>query len=333
MISKRKIDQIGDELKKGSSISSSDFNALLTWRNSFSTTLDYYFSKLNSKINKNDIILVARRLKRIESIKIKLQRFSTMRLSTLQDIAGLRVVLKNESALEKAYTQLRTLPDKHSLKKIDNYHNSPKSDGYRGVHLIYHTDHSILVEVQLRTELQHIWATAVEIYGELQGTSFKTGDGEEEWREFFKLLSSYFAMKEDCEPLEEHLTLSKKRLHSRLKKHIAKLKVIEQLNATTNNVEIIVKKHNKTGRQGRYAILELDLKENITRIEIFNKKDINKAIEIYTQKELDLKDSHSKNIVFVNIEDIEKIQKSYPNYFLNTQKLLEILSKIILNSF
>lgn len=333
MVSKRKIDKIGDILKEKESLDASDLNQLLEWRNSFSSTLDYYFSKLKVKIDKNDAILFARRLKRIESIQIKLKRFSTMRLSTLQDIAGLRVILKNEIGLNKAYTNLRVQSGKHKIKKVDDYHNRPKKDGYRGIHLIYQTENSILVEVQLRTELEHIWSTAVETYGELQQASFKTGEGDEKWKEFFKLLSSYFALKENSNPLEEHLKLSNKKILSNLKKYIRDLKVIEKLNAATNNVEVVLNKHNKTGRMGRYALVELDIKNSKTTVEIFNKKDVDKAIQIYTEKELGYKENDSKNIVFVNIDDIENIKKSFPNYFLDTHKLLEILSKIILNEF
>ena len=90
-------------------------------------------------------------------------------------------------------------------------------------------------------------------------------------------------------------------------------------------------KHNKVGRMGRYAIIELDLISKTTQVEFFNKKDVRKAIDIYTQKELELSDDDKKNIVFVNVDDVDRIESSYPNYFLNTGKLLEILSKIVLD--
>ena len=142
------------------------------------------------------VLTLARRLKRIESIQVKLKRFRTMRLSTLQDVAGLRLVLKDEKSLLEAFSDLRGLQTRHRLKRLDDYHNNPKEDGYRGIHLVYQGGDSSMVEVQLRTELEHIWATAVETYGELQNTSFKTGEGQSDWKEFFALLSSYFAIKE-----------------------------------------------------------------------------------------------------------------------------------------
>ncbi|MCK5884662.1 MAG: hypothetical protein KAG61_13310 [Bacteriovoracaceae bacterium] len=333
MISKRKIDQIGELLKKQKSLSGLELSELLEWRNSFSAPLDYYANKLRAKLSDKSIIAIARRLKRIESIKIKLKRFKTMRLSTLQDVAGLRVIFDSQNALTKAYIDLRGLSTKHTLKRVDDYHNAPKEDGYRGIHLIYQTTDSNQIEIQLRTELEHIWSTAVESYGELQSTSFKTGEGDSEWKEFFTLLSSYFAIKEQCSPTKEHSKLSNLQIQSKLKKSIKGLKVIERLNAATNSIQIIVNKQNEFGRLGKYALLELDTRKNTTSVDIYNKKDVSKAIEIYTQKELSFTGDESKNIVFVNIENIEKIQESYPNYFLDTKKLLGILSKIVLNEF
>ncbi|OUR97391.1 hypothetical protein A9Q84_13785 [Halobacteriovorax marinus] len=331
MISKKRIDRIGEKLKAEKNLNSEELAQLLQWRDGFSTTLDYYFKKISIKTDEKERVTLSRRLKRIDSIKIKLKRFKTMRLSTLQDIAGLRVVVKSKNALDEALTALRILPDKHTLKKLDNYTSAPKNDGYRGVHLIYQNKKSDLIEVQLRTDLQHIWATAVETYGELQNTSFKTGEGDKQWKDFFSLLSSYFAILENSTPLDIHLKLSKKKLKTQLKKIIKDLKVIERLNATTNSIQVIVNKQNETGRMGKYAILELDLKEKTTTIDVYTKKNVTKAIKIYTEKELNYKDNEFKNIVFVNIEDVEKIQKSYPNYFLDTRNLLKILSQIVLD--
>lgn len=108
MISNSKIDKIGDLLKKENSLKSSDLKILLDWRNSFSPILDYYYKKLKKNINQNNAVVLARRLKRIESIQIKLRRFKTMRLSTLQDVAGVRAILKNEQLLLSVFGKLRS---------------------------------------------------------------------------------------------------------------------------------------------------------------------------------------------------------------------------------
>lgn len=333
MVSKRRIDKIGDSLKKGEPLNEETYQQLLDWRNGFLKTLDYYHQKLKAKLDQDEVISLSRRLKRIDSIQIKLKRFETMRLSTLQDIAGLRVVLRESEELSRFFATLRGLQTRHKLKRLDDYHNNPKEDGYRGMHLVYHAEDSGMVEIQLRTELEHIWATAVETYGTLQNTSFKTGGGDDKWKEFFALLSSYFAMKENCKPVAAHQKLSQKQIRSRLKKSMKSLKVIERLNASTNSVEVAVSKHNESGRKGKYALLELNLKKQQTNVELFTKKDANEAIQIYTQREMETRGDSSVNVVLVNIEDLKNIERSYPNYFLNTKKLLEILAKITLEEF
>ena len=330
MLSNRQIDKLGEKLQSNNSLSASELKDLLEWRNSFSPILDYYHLRLKDKIDSDGVIAIAKRIKRIESIKIKLKRFYTMRLCTLQDIAGLRVILENKEKLEKAFTSLRNAESKNKLKRLDDYHYRPKDDGYRGIHLVFENSNKKMVEIQLRTELQHIWATAVEVYGILQEVSFKTGEGSSSWKDFFKLLGTYFAIKEGCTPLKKHEKLSKRQIISKLKKSIKELKVIERLNAATNSIEIVVKKRGK-GRFGKYALLELDYKNGITNIEIFTKKEVSKAIKEYTRKELSIEEKDGKNIVFVNIESVEEVQTTYPNYFLDTKKLLRILSKILLN--
>ncbi len=72
------------------------------------------------------------------------------------------------------------------------------------------------------------------MFGTLENTSFKTGDGPREWKEFFKLLSSKFAQKEGSPVLEEHEIYTTSTLHSRLVSQIRKLNIIEQLNAYTS---------------------------------------------------------------------------------------------------
>lgn len=134
-----------------------------------------------------------------------------MRLSTLQDVAGVRAILKNEQLLLSVFGKLRSQSTKNKLKRLDNYHSHPKSDGYRGIHLVYQNSNSYMIEIQLRTELQHIWTTAVEVYGELQHTSFKTGEGDKNWKNFFLLFSSYFAIKENCSPVKEYEKKSEKK--------------------------------------------------------------------------------------------------------------------------
>ena len=92
------------------------------------------------------------------------------------------------------------------IKKFD-YIKEPKPDGYRGVHLVYKYRSAapdkapwlgLRIELQLRSRLQHAWATAVETVDMFTSQAIKTGGGEQSWRRFFALMGTAIAQQEDC---------------------------------------------------------------------------------------------------------------------------------------
>src|SRR5271165_4361055 len=89
------------------------------------------------------------------SIIAKLRREKT-RLTSMQDIAGLPIVVDDVQAQNMAVTNLqKALRELASCRVYDRRAN-PKF-GYRAVHLVFHVD-KCPVEVQIRTKLQHYWA-------------------------------------------------------------------------------------------------------------------------------------------------------------------------------
>lgn len=138
-----------------------------------------------------------------------------MKLSQMQDIGGCRAVVKSLRHVErilKLYnvSQAKNPTARAEFVKMFDYIKSPKVDGYRSVHLIYKYRspsrkhkvwNGLRVEIQLRTKLQHVWATAVETVDAFTGQSLKTsvGSGSEKvaWGRFFALMGSYIACKEN----------------------------------------------------------------------------------------------------------------------------------------
>src|SRR5262249_30643048 len=97
---------------------------------------------------------------------------------------------------------------KHIQSHCDNYVDRPKDSGYRGVHLIYkyHSDrrqdyNSLKIEMQLRSQLQHAWATAVETVGAFVKQALKSSVGEQEWLRFFSLMGGALAFREGTAPV------------------------------------------------------------------------------------------------------------------------------------
>ena len=83
MISNTKIDKIGDKIRENTPSTRQEEQQLLIWRGSFVNPLNYYHKRTLQKINKQTIIAIGKRLKKIPSIHKKLQRSKTLRLSSM----------------------------------------------------------------------------------------------------------------------------------------------------------------------------------------------------------------------------------------------------------
>jgi ppGpp synthetase/RelA/SpoT-type nucleotidyltranferase len=137
----------------------------------------------------DDSPLVAQRIKRLSSIELKLRRFPTMTMSQMQDLGGCRASVADLPRVLRLAEALRRSRVKHRLHTIDNYIERPQNSGYRGVHMIYryYSDKSVTyngqkIEIQLRSAIQHSWATAVETVGTFTRNALKSSIGPERWR-------------------------------------------------------------------------------------------------------------------------------------------------------
>lgn len=252
----------------------------------------------------------------------------------MQDIGGLRAVFDSLPEVLKLLEEYRASKSKHTLFSIDNYIDKPKADGYRGIHLVYKLkkEPGVFIEIQIRSRLQHIWATGVEVIGTLQNSSFKSGDGDEQWLEIFNLLSSVFALKESSPVVAIHKIMTKKTLLNKAKRMIRELKVIEQLNAYTSLYRRELK-GNRKGRKGNYSLILLDSALNTISIETFSTDQISQATESYIRLEQEFFDDINKNVVLVNSGDIKKLEIGYPNYFMDTKILATNLALIAMDKY
>lgn len=336
--SKTKIDRAGEILKNKSSATADiakSLGILSSWRAYHAAPLDAFATVLRKRIQKiSDHAVVAQRLKRTPSILLKLSNHKTMRLSAMQDIGGLRAIVDTTEEVYKLLDLYKQSRSKHSLFSLDDYIQAPKKDGYRSIHLVYKLSKTpnLFLEIQLRSQIQHIWATGVEVFGTLQNSSFKSGHGSKRWLDFFSLLSSVFAIKENRSPLKIHSEYSKAELVAKLQKEIQELQVIENLSVYTTAYKTISKSAPK-GRKGHYSLIVLNSRDSTISFETYGVSQFEAAAQAY----LDLERKHFKdkqiNVVLVNTGDIKKLELSYPNYFMDTKTLVQMLSLIIMDKF
>ena len=209
--SKGKVDAAGIALIHPATPEQLD-EALLTinsWRALHSFPLNTFQKTLRKKAKLVDAqSLVAQRIKRLSSIELKLSRFPKMNLSRMQDIGGCRAVVSSAQEVYNLVGIYERSDLKHKITRKDDYINTPKSSGYRGIHIIYtyfsdkrQAYNGFKIEMQFRSQLQHAWATSVETVGTFIRQSLKSSQGEEDWLRFFALMSTALAFREGSSPV------------------------------------------------------------------------------------------------------------------------------------
>jgi ppGpp synthetase/RelA/SpoT-type nucleotidyltranferase len=306
------------------------------WRSSHSFPLQSFKMTLLRRAKKVDKhAIVAQRLKRLSSISAKLHRFPDMKLSQMQDIGGCRAVVENIAGLEelvKLYTKGRSKnPTKrHEFLNSKDYILNPKGDGYRGVHLIYRYRSSskkhgfysgLKIEIQLRSKLQHAWATAVETVSFFTGQALKASAGEAEWHRFFSLMSSSLALRER-QPIVPDTPPSKSELVDELRLLTTKLNVVNALHGWSFALRQLPAK-NVTDAVA--FLIVLDTVAYTLATTGFKKEELPKASEAYLAVEKATASNPGIQAVLVSLDSVHAIRTAYPNYFLDTNAFVTAL--------
>jgi len=328
------VDSAGDILISGT-VDVAALDEALTiinnWRSSHSRPLYTFRLGLRRHAEKlDDNALVAQRIKRLSSIKLKLRLSHGMKLSRMHDIGGCRAVVSSSQLVTRLVKHYKSSDIKHKLLREDDYITNPKPSGYRSHHLIYGyysdkkaTHNGLRIEMQFRSQLQHAWATAVETVGTFIRQALKSSVGEREWLRFFALMGTAIALREHTAPVpntpteEGELKLEirdyAKRLDvaSRLKTYGAALQTVEEPVA-----------------DAEYYLLELDTSAMRVNVLGYTKRELTKAQVDYLRTEKEIAGA-SGDAVLVSVDSMAALRRAYPNYFLDTKRFVEELERAI----
>lgn len=301
------IDKLGEKIgQTAGNVSAEDLQKLQEFRKTFKEPIAEVFdfvSKIANKIDKQSIVTY--RIKRIDTIIRKLQRFSenengSMKLSRMWDIAGCRCIL-NTNDESKLYQILSAIKKEYGENcKVNDYVLKPKESGYRSIH-IYVKDkvYKKSVEIQIRNTQQHNWSTLVEIIDVLFGTKTKEGQKTKNLDEFLKLYSKRETLAR--EDLVKLITIGRKN------------RIFEQMSSMFSRNYIRVYQDWVQNRpSGCFYVIEAN--SNGSTIESY--RSFEKAEAEYYNKYLNSKDT---NIVLTHIvnADFDRICKAYSNYVLS----------------
>jgi ppGpp synthetase/RelA/SpoT-type nucleotidyltranferase len=177
------VDQLGDRLRRGE-IAEGDIQQLDAYRRSFAEAYEEVAAIVR---NATRLEPTGRPAKSTTSIIEKLRR-ETMRLSQMQDIAGCRLVVPNVLVQNQLMERLKSVLPKAVV--VDR--RKQPSFGYRAVHIIA-TARNKPVEIQLRTEFQHLWAQLSEKLSDVRDPAIKYGGGDSKTQNWLSAISKLIA--------------------------------------------------------------------------------------------------------------------------------------------
>ncbi|EGK8090855.1 RelA/SpoT domain-containing protein [Campylobacter lari] len=331
-ISGNKLKTIGKKIKNNEKLTVEEQDCFSYWLNLHFEVMKKMKNHLSVKLKKLGIknYIIAKRTKRLESISFKLQRYPNLALDRIQDIAGMRIICDSVKDVNLIRDELKKHYQKNiNVFKYDNindYINKPKDDGYRSCHLMF-TDikTKCKVEIQIRTKLQHSWATAVEIIDMGSNSKIKQGNGEIIYKDFFKLSSVLFSYLEKTNAMEQYKSYDLKKTYYFLKKLYTKHNILDYLSALVISNEHIIRNIGKNSnyKDNFYFVISLNYSEKNIHIDSFSKDSLDSARKHYN----DLEKNNNIDVVLISLDNQKKIKQAYPNYYLDSSVFIENIIK------
>lgn len=302
------------------------------WRTCHGYPINTFQAFLRKKLKHIDKeALVAQRLKRMPSIINKLRRFRKMKLARMQDLGGLRAVVADLEKVRELEDNYRKSRFRHELATTKDYIRFPKETGYRSIHLVYKYQNDkepdyngLYIELQIRSKLQHFWATAVETMGTFLDYALKSSEGPEEWLGFFSLAGCAFAHLENAPPVPGYEQKSRKEIYTETLDEAQRLSIYERLQAFS----IVAKQIHTDKKQGTYHLVILDLEEKTVSIRTYPQNRLEIANRAYIKYEKRIAMGENLQVVLVSAGSVENLRRAYPNYFLDTNEFINQLKKI-----
>lgn len=275
------------------------------------------------------------RLKRMRSVRRKLATIST-KLDQIQDLGGCRIILPSIADANALIARFRGHAV-HTLHNEKSYITEPKLGGYRSHHMIFKfkgsQDTEVFnnrrIELQIRTQLQHAWATAVEAVGYMRGEELKSGKGNEDWLRLFDLMSAELAMVENC-PEPAHLP-----------EHLTRVAEIRDLDASLSAASVLdgisqAVKFTSGYVQGadppKFFRIEFNRQTNQVRVSPHRSPRIGFSEQHSVEQVVEETGNKDVNTVLVSADSIEELRAGFPNYFGDVKMFTSALRCVVSGS-
>lgn len=321
--SKKQIRKAGDNLAAGSLSGEEKLEALQIvgyWRAAHMEPLHKTLAMLEEVCGQDESTILVSRLKRIDTIINKLSRPGyNFILTTLRDIAGCRLIVQTDNDVRRIAKAIQATGQ---CRDVKDYMREPKKSGYRGVHLVCRHDaesygyEKLDVEVQVRSRLQHDWATAVEIYDMITDANLKFDDGSQSQKRYFQLASALMSHDvEDEESARDELKALDDELH-----------VLATLREAMDSMYVVYDTDSDISRSDS-CLITVDVGVQQINLEIFASEEEDAAANKYTA----LESGEGEGLVYLlaRAGSLEDLRHAYPNYYSDISEFVNWLNKCI----
>lgn len=286
--------------------------------------------------------LISQRLKRLPSVVKKLRRSEMrMKLARMQDLGGCRAVVRTPKQVDALLERLTSTAGKRQSRyefrgDPTDYIRAPQPSGYRSLHLVVQYVASagartaawngLQVEVQLRTAVQHAWATSVEIVDIVSGTDLKGGSGPDAWKRFFVLASAAMALQEGTPgPANTpHTTYELRDELVSLNEHLRALHLLRNYTLTLGMLgQQLTNTDYRSGN--RYVLINLDASAHRFTFKQFRLTDVESALDAYGKLEREVADDPLRDVVLVVTDSIKALSRAYPTYAGDANRFVRLL--------
>lgn len=324
--SKERVNRAGEAVRRGQA-THDDLRIIDEWRAAHRAVLNTFQANLRMRTRAKNIV-VAQRHKRKTTIFGKLQRFPSMQLARMDDVAGCRLIFPTQEMLFDFRAQMHKANFKHVLKNDPekyNYISNPKATGYRGIHDVYSYDvnsqhgkryKGLLIELQYRTLYQHAWATAVEVVGFITESQPKFQAGDKRYEVALALASEIIARVYE-NATSCHNDLTDKYLVNRFlsaEHEIGLMSMLRALNSATSQVS-----------QKKNVILIFKDDGDITPVlETIEFKNATDALRTLFELEAEHND---RDIVLVRADSSDDMRTAFRNYFSDATEFIKFIDE------
>ena len=262
---------------------------------------------------------IAQRLKRKPQILRKLRRFRS-RLTQLQDIGGCRIIVQKNEDVDRLRDYILAQAEKSStfsvFKKTDYRGKGRDDSGYRALHILLKQDGALL-ELQIRSKIQHYWAESIERTSVVYGHYLKEQEGDPAVLAYFKLLSDIFFILESDHVPDGKQQTELEQLRSRAEEIIrssAKSAVFDSF-VNEGIIKTLQEKEQKQGGTFNNWLLIFDWNQgSFVSWDIVDRQP-KEAARAYSIAENHFRAEDGFEVVMIGSSDVKTVRETHSHYF------------------